>query len=316
MAKKLEERLESLRRLLAADPDDAITPLRKSLGDRANLVVAEAARITADLPLSSLTPDLLDAYDRLFGDPVKKDPKCWGKTAILKALTQLDYDESPPFLRGARHVQMEAVWGGSEDAAAELRATAILGLVQCNDLSRTEILRHLVDALADSADPVRIEAVRAIEQMGGDEATLLLRLKARTGDDRSVVTGRVFDSVLNLEPDRGVGFVAGHLESSDVEIRDEAALSLGASRLPEAVAILKNAWKQTSVAEYRDILLRSLSSSRRESAIEFLLDLIRNGLGQDAKQALDALRLHDQSPEIQAMVEEAVEERERVAGSE
>ena len=310
LSKKLEEKLEALRRLRSLARDDAIAPLRKSLGDRANLVVAEAARIAAEFQISPLTPDLLDAYDRLFNDPVQKDPKCWGKTAILKALTQMDYDQSHPFLRGARHTQAEPVWGGQEDAAAQLRATSILGLVQCTDLGRAEILRHLVDGLADSADPVRIEAVRAIEQMDGEEARLLLRLKARSGDRRPLVTGRVFDALLNLEPDRAIGFVTEHLKSTDIDIRDEATLSLGASRLPEAVTILIETWHQVHDLDFKDVLLRSLSSSRRESAIDFLLDLVRSGLSQDATQALDALRLHDQSEQIQAMVEEARRERE------
>ena len=305
MAKKIEERIESLRQLRSLEPDDAIAPLRKSFGDRANLVVAEAAKIAAEFQLSSLTPNLLDAFDRLFGDPVKRDQKCWGKTAILKALTQLDYDESPAFLRGAGHVQMEPVWGGQEDTAVQLRATSILGLVQCSDISRTEILRHLVDALADSADPVRVEAVRAIEQMDGEEARLLLRLKARTGDDRPLVTGRTFDALLSLEPDRAVGFVTEYLESTDIDVRDEAALSLGTSRLPRAVTVLIEKWNQANDLEFKNVLLRSLSSSRRESALDFLLDLVRNGLSADAKQALDALRLHEQSEEIQAMVEKA-----------
>ena len=220
----------------------------------------------------------------------------------------MDYDQSHPFLRGARHTQAEPEWGGQEDAAAQLRATSILALVQCTDLGRAEILRHLVGGLTDSADPVRIEAVRAIGQMDGEEARLLLRLKARSGDRRPLVTGRVFDALLNLEPDRAIGFVTEYLKS--IDIRDEATLSLGASRLPEAVTILTETWHQVHDLDFKDVLLRSLSSSRRESAIDFLLDVVRSGLSQDATQALDALRLHDQSEQIQAMVEEARRERE------
>ena len=308
MPKKIEEKLDALRSLRSLPPDESIAPLRKSLQDRANLVVAEGARITAEFGLTPLIPDLLESYDRLF--EVQTDQKCWGKTAILKALTDLEYDESPPFLRGARHIQMEPVWGGQEDAAPPLRATAILGLVQSNDLGRSDILRHLVDALSDTADPVRVEAVRAIEQMDGEVAALLLRLKARTGDRRPVVTGRVFDALLNLEPGRAVDFVAGHLGSTDVEVRDEAALSLGASRRPEAIAKLIEAWNRADESEFKSVLLRSLGTSRREAAIDFLLDLVRTGLSQDATQALDALRLHDPSEEIQVRIEQARSERE------
>ena len=202
-SRKLEDQLERIRQLRSANVGfrDRLA-LRKALADRANLVVAEAARTVEELHVVDLIPDLLTAYSRLFDDPVKTDPKCWGKTAIIKALTALDYSESPPYVRGSTHVQMEPVWGDHEDAAGALRSNCILALPQCSDLRRHEVFRHLIDSLMDPLDPVRLEAVRAIEQMNGDEAPLLLRLKARFGDKRPAVTGRVFDALLNLESEK------------------------------------------------------------------------------------------------------------------
>ena len=308
MPRKTEERLEELKQLRSC-PTEAVEPLLKeALQDKSNLVVAEAAKIIGELRRSVLLPDLLSAFSRLFDDPVKSDPKCKGKTAIIKALAGLDYDESAPFRRAANHIQMEPVWGGQEDSAIHLRANAVLALVQCTDLTRPDILRHIIDALADSSDTVRIEAVRTLEQMKGDEATLLLRLKATCGDKRSAVTGQVFDSLLNLERDRAVDFVAQFLES-DAETRDEAALSLGASRLPGAVRQLTDAWKESGSREFASVLLRALSSSRDEAALEFLLGLVREGLSRDAGAALEALALHADSPEIQARVEQAKRDR-------
>jgi HEAT repeat protein len=287
--------------------------LRKSLQDRSNLIVAEAAKVAAHANVSALIPDLLSALDRLYENAVKADPKCWGKTAIVKALTLLGHGESPVFVRGSRYIQMEPVWGGQEDAAVELRSLCVLALVQCTDLSRIDVLRRLVDAMSDSADPVRLEAVRALEQMDGGEAALLLRLKARTGDGRPAVTGQVFDSLLNLEREAGVPFVAEHLKSASAEVCDEAALALGGSRLPDAVRVLMETWKahdKTMSREFRGVLLRALSSSRQPSAIEFLLDLVRKGASRDAESALDALKLHDGSPEIRTLVEEAKRKRD------
>ena len=86
----------------------------------------------------------------------------------------MDYSESDPYVRGSTHVQMEPVWGGQEDAAGPLRANCILALPQCSDLRRSDVFRHLVDSLTDALDPVRLEAVRTIEQMNGDEASVLL----------------------------------------------------------------------------------------------------------------------------------------------
>jgi HEAT repeat protein len=311
MAKsKLEEQLEQIRELRKASADPGtVAILRKALTDRANLIVAEAAKSAGEIHATELIPDLLAAYSRLFEDPVKTDPKCWGKTAIIKALTTMDYSESPPYVRGSTHVQMEPVWGKVEDAAGPLRANCILALAQCSDLRRFEIFRRLVDSLMDPLDPVRLEAVRAIEQMNGDEAPLLLRLKARVGDLRPAVTGCAFDAILHLESERGLDFVAEFLKSADPEVRDEAALAIGVWRHTKAIEILIATWKETMDREFRSVLLRAISSSREESALEFLLSLVREGPGWQAAAALEALELHAGSPEIQARIALAKNDR-------
>src|SRR4030095_735635 len=105
MPKPTEERLNQLKQLRkTASAADAEPILRKAFTDRSNLVVAEAAKIAADLRCTALIPDLLTTLTRLFEDPVKVDSKCWGKTAIVRALTVLDYDLSPPFVRAAAHI--------------------------------------------------------------------------------------------------------------------------------------------------------------------------------------------------------------------
>jgi HEAT repeat protein len=303
---KLEDRIEQLRQMREAEPGAAVdAALRKALKDRSSLIVTEAAKVVGHLRRAVLLEDLLSAFDRLFENPVKTDPKCWGKTAIVKALTAMDYSESPPFLRGARHVQMEPVWGGQEDAAMHLRANSVLALVACTDLTRPEILRHLVDALADGLDTVRVEAVRALQQMNGEESCLALRMKAHAGDRRPVVLGQVFDSILQLEGDRAVPFVGGFMKSSNDETRDEAALALGGSRLPSAVKALIEVWDHSRLAEFGSVVLRALSSSRDETAFEFLLDLVKNGSKRDSAAAIDALQLHRDSPEIQERIDDA-----------
>ena len=110
--RKVEEQIEALRLLSDTDPGAAGNALRKALTNRVGLVVAQAAKVVAELRLVELLPDLLRAYDRLFENPVERDPQCWGKNAIARALTALDYRESEPFVRGSRHIQMEPVWGG------------------------------------------------------------------------------------------------------------------------------------------------------------------------------------------------------------
>ena len=292
MARKTEERIRELKRLRTTPEVDALPTLKKALQDRSNLVVAEAAKIGGQLQSGALIPELLAAFTRLFEDPVKTDPNCLGKTAIVKALAALNYEESAPFLRAVVHVQMEPVYGGQQDTAINLRASAILALVQCTDLSRPEILRHIVDALADPSDKVRIEAVRTLEQMNGDEAGLVLRLKAHSGDSEPSVVGQVFDSLLALERDKAVEFVARFLSATSLEVRDEAALALGASRLPVAVRRLIEVLgkREKGATSLRCCFGRS-APRERKSALSFLLQLVREGIGKRCRGRFGSSRV-------------------------
>jgi HEAT repeat protein len=306
ISRSVEDRIQQLRQLRsAASNKDTEAALRKALQDRSNLVAAESAKTIAVLRLPALIPALLVALDRFFNQAVKSDPKCWAKAAIVKTLTELDYDESPPFVRGLNHIQMEPVWGGQEDSAIQLRGLCALGLVQCTDLRRLQIMRHLVDALNDEKAPVRAEAVRALAQLGGDETILVLRLKAKVGDLEAFVSGHVFDALINLEGNIGVDFVVPYLNSARPDICDEAALALGASRRADAVNVLIETWKRTRSLDFGNVLLRALSSSRTEAAIDFLLSLVKEGSDRDSKNALAALELLDGSEEVRNRIEAA-----------
>ncbi len=289
--RKIEEQLELLGRLRDAAPAAALPAVRKALGDRVNLVVAKAANLAGELQFHELEPDLVRAFERLLEDPVKHDPQCWGKNAIAEALKALDYRESPVYLRGARHIQMEPVWGGQEDTAGPLRGICLLALVACRDLAREQLLRHLVDALTESAAPVRADAARALAQMAGDDCALLLRLKARTGDRESSVTGQVLEGILALEQAQALPFVKQYLDVTGGELAEEAALALGASRLGAAVDLLQEVWAQARDREFRAVLLRAMCISRQEKALAFLEDLVKNGREQDAADARAALSL-------------------------
>lgn len=314
---RIEDQLEALKSLRTNGATSEVIPmLRNALNDRVNVVVAKAAQIAAEMDLKALVPDLAAAFERLFVQPQKTDPQCWGKNAISKALKDLSYDQSNLFLRGLRHVQMEPVWGGAADTAITLRATCCLALAPCRDLPREAILRALLDALTDDLSeapersaPVRIDAVRALEQMGGEEVILMLRLKAKVGDVAPAVTGQVFESLLQLEGTKGVDFVASFLGRYSEEVKEEAALALGASRISRAVDVLKEAWPQRGGTRAGETILRAISSSRTGAAIDFLLGVLRQGRPREAMEALRALALHATSEEIRLRVVEAAAER-------
>ncbi len=285
--------------------------LRDALEDRANTVVAQAAKVTSDLRLDALIPDLIAAFERMIQEGFKRDPQCRAKKAIINALKAMDHTGSAVFLRGLRHIQMEPVWGGQEDTAAALRGECALALGQCSDLRRSEVLRYIVDALSDGAASVRTDAARALEQLEGDDSALLLRLKARMGDEQARVVGQTLESLLSIEGETALPFISEFLESPEAELFEEAALVLSASRLPQALSILKTAWEHGRNRPRGDAVLRLIGASRRPEGIDFLLSLIREGSDRDASVAAKALAIHRDSPELQERVRLSLESRNK-----
>lgn len=272
---------------LRASPDPA--QLRKKLNDRNNFLVSKAAAIVGELSLRDLIPDLVAAFNRFLQDPVKSDPKCWGKTAIATCLKDLDYDDTDLFIRGLRHIQMEPSFGKPEDSAVELRATCAMALVGC-PLPRFDILLHLVDTLgADPAKPVRKEAARAIAQIPGTDSVLLLRLKALAGDRAAEVTGQCFVSLLEILPKEQLAFVAEFLKSSDPDVQMEAVAALGECHDPESAAVLIRSYQTNPNAELRRAILLSLGASRHAAAADFLLSLVKDASIEQATLAIQAL---------------------------
>jgi hypothetical protein len=217
----------------------------------------------------------------------------------------MDYREHAPFLRGLRHRQMEPSFGPPVDTAIPLRGICALALAACNDLTRSQTFRHLIDPLTEKEAAVRVEGSRAIAALDGEEAALMLRLKARLGDEEPSVIGQVFDSLLEVERENGLAFVADFLRSENEDLQAEAALSVGSSRLPAGVDLLLEELPRVKKQTLRDVVLRGLSASRQSRAIEFLLGLVTQESG-DAMGALDALSMHRGSAAVREPVEAAV----------
>jgi HEAT repeat protein len=251
--------LESLR----ADPQGALEPIRKALRDRNNFICSKAAALAGDLLLRETIQDLIDAFDRFLKDPVKSDPQCWAKNAIVKALKDLGHSDPAVFLRGIAHRQTFI------DAENTLRGACALALVQCS-LPRDTILLHLSDVLADPEMRVRIDAARAIAQLPGQDSVLMLRVKAQAGDKEPAVTGQCFLSLLGIDPRASIPFVARFLTSPNEDLCFEAAAALG--ECPESLAVetLIARWRVERNAEMKRAIVLSLGVSRMPEAKEFL----------------------------------------------
>jgi hypothetical protein len=273
----IEAQVASLEALRNASPSEVSSALRKALQHRNNFLVSKAAKLTADLNLTDLTPDLATAFPRFLpqsGKPsAKTDPQCWAKNAIAKALATLEYQDHELFLLGVNHTQFEPVWGGSADTAGPLRGTCALALVQCRGLNSTQLLSHLTPLFADKELPVRVNAARAVEQVGSDAAMLLLRLRAELASDEPELLGACYSGVLHLEGPRAIPWAAKFLPPGD-DAAAEAAIAIAETRTPEAFATLKTAYETATDPWFRTTLLTAIALTRQDEAFTWLLTLI------------------------------------------
>ena len=295
--KNFEAQLAALEEL-RHQPDEACIPaLRATLKLQNNYIVAKAADIVAQRRLEALLPDLLAAIDRFFEDAEKRDPQCWAKNSLSRALAALELQDPAPFLRGMKHVQLEATWGGRSDTAGVLRGTCALALVQCRAVFEVELLRHLLDMLVDTDKSARGDAVRAVEQIGSSAASLLLRLRAQIGgDEEPEILGGCHAGVLRIEGVSALPWVSRFLATED-DAAGEAALAMAATHSVEAFEMLKARWEKARDAWFRSVLLSAIALTRQSAATEFLLSLVKaDSIGAD--QVVEALLRSLPSEEI------------------
>jgi HEAT repeat protein len=285
--------------------------LAKALAAKSNQVVAKAARIAGDSHWVELTGELAKTFGRFFQPGAVLDKGCVALIAIARALFNLDYDEPELYLSGMHHVQMEPVWGGSVDTAAELRAVCAMGLAgaRCPDK-----LRELVRLLVDKEWQARAGAARAIATVGSEAASLLLRFKALSGDQEPEVLSDCFAGLLAIEGAEGVRLVAELAGSKNEVVREAAFLSLGASRRPDAVEWMKARFGEVADVQTRQCILLALATSRTEAAIEFLLQVIREASSQTSGFAVSAMEVNGGDERLRGEVEKALRARSANAG--
>ena len=286
--------------------EEGIRRIQKALGHKNNFLVSKAAKLVAEAELFALLPDVLAAFDRFFVDAAKTDPKCWAKDAVAKTLVKLEHRQKDAYLRGLRHHQMEASWGPPVDSAGALRGTCAHALVDCPGISDADLLTILLEPLTDSDKTVRMEAARAIGQVGGVSAALILRLRALLGNDEPEVLGAVYSALLSLEGAQAVPLVGGYLKEGG-DLAAEAAFALADLRTPEALAALIERLRAGADAWFGSVLLSAIALTRLPEAIDFLLALIVRDV-REAPQAIEAIGRTAPNAELRARVQRAVEQ--------
>jgi HEAT repeat protein len=303
----LDDKLAAIRSLRG----QVLTPerkaeLRKRLGDRSNLIVAAAAAIAGEDALNEMAPELEAAFERFLVNPLKDDKLCRAKIAVIRALDRMEYSRPDVFLKAARHVQFEPIWGGSEDSAPPLRAAALMALARVEGSSSLPLL---VDAMADPAKDVRIAAAVALGAVGTEAAGLVLRLKARLGDKDPDVFSECLGGLLAVDPKENLPIVTEFLNPANAATCEAAAMALGKSRLPEALDPLKECLEKVYSAELRQHVLLAIAILRRPDAIDFLVEYVASEPEPNATAALSVLRIYKDDLKLRDRIAGIVRER-------
>lgn len=291
-----------------ADSVKVQATVKKALNDRNCLMVKHAAERCEERLIYDLEADLLKAYQRFLKNPVKNDPNCTAKGAIVRALVALNSQEVDFFIAGLHYHQCEPVWGGSEDTAIDLRASCAMGLV---NTSYHRALIEIVALLHDHNPHVRKGAVRAIALTQPLAAEAVLRSKAIAGDSEPDVTGEVLSALLKISPQASQAFVSRFLDCpGDPNLRQAVAVAIGASRLDEALEILRSCWNNEPFKRTQDnALLLGAILHRSENAFAWLLEVIAEGDRASARFVVEELAIYRVDKKLGKRIKAALVER-------
>jgi HEAT repeat protein len=302
----VEQMLDRLSELRGQRTPAAIEEFRRALKHRSNLIAAKAAKIVRELRITELLPDLIECFARFMRDPAKLDKRCAAVTEVVSALYEMDYLEPEIYIRGIRHVQLEASFGPPVDEAAKLRAQCALALVRT---LHSEALPRVVDLLADPEPQARIGAIRALAACGGDKGALLLRFKARIGDREANVFGECLAGLLHADFDHSLELVRNFVDNEDDEIAEVTILTLGQQRRPEAFEILREKYERTVDRSLRKTLLTAMATARLDQATDYLIRLIGDAEGPTAAEVVKLLARFHNDQGIRERVKTAVDNR-------
>lgn len=298
----LEDELEALA-AVSGDPSapDARARLSAGLASPHGLVVAEAARLAKEHRVEGLDAELVVAFARLMDDPVKRDPGCHGKLAILEALDALEASEEETFFLGARYVQKEPAWGPPVDTATGVRARSVLALARN---ANADLPLLAAELLADPEPPVRQAAADALAARESRASAAPLALKLAIGDADPIVTLAVMSALLATAPDWALPRLKVHLDADD-DTTELAALALGQSRREDALTLLLGALEACVRSDDRALYLRALGLHRSDRALDALLAVIAGANTADARAAVLALAPRRFDPGVRERVIEA-----------
>ena len=310
MARKLgtKRAIERLRELEVDGPNlEHTEELKTFLAHTSNHVAARAADLIRSAGLDALIAEVESAFERFMEDPVKSDPGCTAKLAIVRCLSEFEHPAADLYLRGARHRQLEPAWGKPEDSAPGLRGASgrALAIIRHPDVYRVH-----ADLLSDAEAETRRLAVETLSSIASEQSELMLRMKLHAGDDEPGVLAEAFKGLMQHAPLESIDIVANFLGHDDMAIAEGAALALGESKRPEAFEALRAAWDANLMENYRCMLTLPVALLRSDAAFDFLCDGIATASVESAAALIRALALYAGDPACMKAVRKAVAARE------
>ncbi|MHB1456637.1 MAG: HEAT repeat domain-containing protein [Armatimonadota bacterium] len=296
-------RLRQIKRSSISAEDIAF--LIKALSGTNHIVVEQAAFVMGRTGNSDFIPHLITAFHKYIDSP-ERDKGCMAKESICKALDSLKCFAEDVYLRGVKHVQMEPVFGGREDVAANLRGLCALALTR---ISYPDIHFVLTDLLMDKEIQTRRTAVNLVSALGSERSELLLRMKALTGDEEPDIMGSIFTGLLAMATKRSIPFVAGFLSSEDPFIAGQAAAALGQSEDEDAFKVLRDYWKENTDLNFTKPLLLAIGLTRRDTAFHLLLEVVADGGKNSALAAIEALEIYASDPRRSEEIKKVISTR-------
>ena len=279
--------------------------LRDIVRTAPSLVVARAARIIRDRSIEGFAADLDRALQRFLVDPVKRDPGCHAKLAVVEALDYGEHGDAQPFLIATRHVQLEPAWGPPVDTAAGLRARGVLALSR---LEHPDLPIIAGDLLADPLPPVRQAAAEALAATRQRGYAGLLQLRWNMGDDDPVVIMACMAGLLSLAPDHTLPRLRAALAGGDHPSREAAVIVLAQSGRDEGLDLLLEHIAGQVRSIDRAGALRALGLHRTERALAAALQIVRAGAAADAEATIAGLAARRFETEVVERVRAAVRE--------
>ena len=283
--------------------------MRQTLMSGRSIPAAQVAAAIASHRLGGFEDALQQSFSRFLRNPIKSDPGCRAKIAVLDALDHLEWPDAAPFVVGARCVQKEPSWGPPIDTAAGVRSRAIVALAR---IGFSDLLLVAAELLSDPLPSVRRATAEALAHHGERDGASLLLLQLRTGEKDDQVTLACADALISLAPDWALRELEPILYGASESRREDAAIALGQSGREDALALLLAYLERAASPDDRAPILRAVGIHRSERAREFLLERIATGSAPEAKAALGALGARSFEPRLQTLAREAARRNDRV----